>query len=173
VAGPCRACCCRLLLPPPHLQTTKGNPATGITKAEFGNFVAKVLDVLDARRAEAGLRRGEQFILCWDNAAVHKDAAAVVGDRAQRWPQPAHSPDMNKPIEHVHGILDAHMHKWLAHMRATQADTRLTPDMCKAELLRAFNALPTTSIKADVQSLADTWQAIIAASGDYVSAELS
>lgn len=131
------------------------------------------MDALDARKGEARLRRGERFTLCFDNAGVHKAAEAVMRGRAQRCPQPAHSPDMNKPIEHVHGTLQGHMHKWLLDMRTDHPGTKITPNMCKAELQRAFQALATTSIRADVESLEDTWEAIIAAGGGYVSAALS
>jgi len=129
--------------------------------------------VLDSKRTELGMRRHDKFHLVLDNATVHAEAAAIAGNRADLWPHPPHSPDCNKPVEHVHGQLDAHMHHWLTQQRLNNPHTRITVAHCKAELDRAFASIPTSSIKADVESLPATWDAIIANHGGYVAAELS
>jgi hypothetical protein len=161
------------LPPPPHLQTTTGNKAQGITAAEFNDYLTSLLQELERRRGEAGLRRGEKWILCFDNARVHSHAAEVMGNRAERWPQPPHSPDMQKVIEHVHGQLDKSMHTWLRKQRKTDPRAHITPAACQQEVQAAFNRLKADSILRDVNTLPDTWQAIVAAGGSYVSPELN
>lgn len=129
--------------------------------------------MLEAKKIELRMPHNTKFHLVLDHATVHDEAAAVAGSRADLWPQAPHSPDTNKPIEHIHGQLDAQMHSWLVYQRLTYPHHRITVDMCKAELQRAFAAIPTSSIKADVESLPATWEAIIANHGAYVAPELS
>lgn len=119
------------------------------------------------------MSRHSKFHLVLDNATVHNEVAAVAGDRADQWPHPPHSPDMNKPIEHIHGQLDAQMHSWLLQRRLNFPHQRITVQDCMDELERAFYSIPTSSIKADIETLPATWEAIIANHGGYVAAELS
>jgi hypothetical protein len=97
----------------------------------------------------------------------------VLHNRALVWPQATHSPDTNKPIEHVHAQLDTKMHKWLRAQRMQHPAPRITPDDCIAELHRAFAALSTSSIQADVATLPDTWKAIVDNEGGYVAGRFS
>lgn len=132
-----------------------------------------MLEVVEARKIDAGLARNERWIFAFDNARVHSNAGNVMDNRVGKWPQPAHSPDMQKVIEHVHGQLDQHMQAWLKQQRAHNPRARVELDACKQELVSAFNNLSTAAIKRDVDSLPDTWQAIKAAGGCYVAPELS
>lgn len=129
--------------------------------------------MLNSKKIELGMRRGDKFHLVMDRATVHAEAAAVAGNKADLWPQPPHSPDCNKPIEHVHGQLDAHMHQWLVQERTNHPHTPIAVEQCKSELQRAFASIPASSIQADVETLPATWGAIIANQGGYVAAELS
>lgn len=165
--------CCLVSPPSPHLQTTTGKDATGTTTQEFNVFLRELLVLLESKKIELGMRRNDKFHLVLDNATVHAEAAAVAGNKADLWPQPPHSPDCNKPIEHVHGRLDAHMHHWLRQQRVNNPGGRITVEHCKAELQLGFSSIPASCIKADVESLPATWEAIIANHGGYVAAELS
>ena len=140
---------------------------------EFNELLEDLLGVLEERKIEAGLRRNQKWALCFDGATAHGDAASVIGNRAEIWPQPAHSPDMNKPIEHVHAQLDDLMHKWMREMRKQTPPVRLNPDLCKAQATSLFYQLPAEKIEADVKSLWETYRAIDAADGKYVAARLS
>jgi hypothetical protein len=100
-------------------------------------------------------------------------AHEVLEGRAMIWHQAAHSPDTNKPIEHVHAQLDSHMHRWLRCQRTQHAGTRITVAACMQELERAFAALPTSSIAADVATLPETWKAIVDNEGGYVAGRFS
>lgn len=161
-----------------HLQT-KGSPghpprdATDITTAEFNNIFSQLISELQARKYEAGLRRAEHFIICLDHATVHNEAAGLLPPGWQLLPQPAHSPDCNKPIEHVHGQMDEKMHSWLRELRASTGTPEPTPQQCMSQCRDFFRAVPTSSIAADIATLPATWQAIVAAGGAYVADALS
>jgi hypothetical protein len=129
--------------------------------------------VLQSRRLEAGLRRNEQFILCLDHATVHNQATQILGQGWQLLPHPPHSPDCNKPIEHIHGQLDKKMKQWLVSLREQQPSVNPTVEQCQTQLLNYFNAIPTASIAADIATLPDTWQAIVNENGGYIHPNLS
>lgn len=129
--------------------------------------------VLESRRLASGLRRGEQFIICIDHATAHNQATQILGPGWQLLPHPPHSPDCNKAIEHVHGQLDAKMKQWLVRLRETQAGVNPTPAQCKDQLVSFFNAIPATSIAADVATLPETWQEIVDNGGGYICDRLS
>lgn len=156
-----------------HLQTTTGKPASDITMVEFNELLADLKRVLESKRREARLRVGEQFILCLDHATAHNQATQILGQGWQLLPHPAHSPDCNKPIEHVHGQLDAKMKQWLVEIREATPNFNPTPQQCMAQATAYFNAIPTASIAADVATLPDTWQEIVNNAGEYICDRLS
>ena len=141
--------------------------------AEFNNILTELKNVLSNRRQEAGLHHYEQYILCLDHATAHSQAAQILGHGWQLLPHPAHSPDCNKPIEHVHGQLDAKMKSWLVELRQQQPNAHPTPQQCKDQLRAFFNSLTPASINADVATLPATWQAIVNNDGGYVAGKLS
>jgi hypothetical protein len=108
-----------------------------------------------------------------DHATVHNEAGGLLPPGWQLLPQPAHSPDCNKPIEHVHGQMDEKMHSWLLDWRATPGNGEPTPQQCVSQCRAFFEAVPTGSIAADIATLPATWQAIVAAGGAYVADALS
>lgn len=140
---------------------------------EFNDVLRQLKRVLKDRKQEAGLKRNEQWILCLDHATVHNQADAVLGHNMQLLPHAVHSPDCNKPIEHVHGQLDAKMKQWLVEWRRPHPNGNPTPEQCKDQLLEYFNAIPAESIAADVATLPDTWQAIVDEQGGFISSRLS
>jgi hypothetical protein len=156
-----------------HLQKTTGEEALGITGQEADHIVSKLLQELSAAKAQHGFKRTDKFYICYDHASVHNNIAAVLGTRAHIWPQPSHSPDCNKPIEHVHAQVDAGMKRWLRQRRAEIPRRRITVEEAKAECIRRFKSIPQASIADDVASLPDTWQAIVDNSGGFVPNALS
>lgn len=140
---------------------------------EFNDILSELVGVLQAKKVEAGLRRTEGFILCIDHASEHAEAAHALPAGWQLLPHPPHSPDCNKPIEHVHARLDDLMHKWLVEWRRLHTGGNPTPAECKAQCLAYFNAIPTASLEADIASLPSTWQEIIRVGGEYTAARFS
>ena len=145
----------------------------GITMQEANDIVRQLLAALSAAKAQHGFKRTDKFYICYDHATVHNQVAAVLGNRALIWPQPSHSPDCNKPIEHVHGQLDAKMKSWLVELRQQQPNAHPTPQQCKDQLRAFFNSITPASINADVATLPATWQAIVNNDGGYVAGKLS
>jgi hypothetical protein len=161
-----------------HLQTqgSPGHPpkaAKDITIEEFEVIFQALLDELQGREAEAGLSRNEHFIICYDNATAHKTAHNRLPPGWERLPQPAHSPECNKPIEHVHGQMDQQMHSWLAQWRLDHGDEQPTPTLCKDMCKEIFLGLSAESISRDVDTLPLTWQAVVAAGGDHIPPAVS
>jgi hypothetical protein len=145
----------------------------GITMQEANNIVKKLLRELSAAKAQHGFRRSDRFYICYDHATVHNQIAAVLGSQALIWPQPSHSPDCNKPIEHVHAQVDAGMKQWLRERRDKVPRQRITVEQAKAECTRRFKGISMASIAKDVASLPHTWQAIVDNHGGFVPNALS
>ena len=129
--------------------------------------------MLKSKKVEAGLKRTEGFIICLDNATVHHDARSLLPPGWDLLPQPPHSPECNKPIEHVHGQMDQLMHSWLVKWRDEKGRVNPSPQVCMQQCIDYFTALPTSQIAADISTLPATWQAIVAAGGAYIDADLS
>ena len=133
-----------------HLQT-KGSPghppkaASDITTAEFNSIFSELVQELQDRKVDAGLRRKQHFIICLDHATVHNEAATLLPQGWQLLSHPPHSPECNKPIEHVHGQMDekyvycncGNTKAWL-HILSTAA--------CSLRLALQLSATPTRFI---------------------------
>jgi hypothetical protein len=156
-----------------NLQTTTNKEAKDITMQEVNDIVKELLAVLSDKKAELGMKRTDKFWICLDKATVHNEVVQVVGTKAKLWPQPPHSPDCNKPIEHVHAQVDAGVHAWLLDTRQHHPSHTITVEESKAKVEEVFYSMPTSSIKADVESLPSTWEAIIANHGGFVASKLS
>lgn len=110
--------------------------------------------------------RTKKWRFSYDNDKVHigADLSSVGILEKDRFALPPCSSDMHKTVEHVHAWLQAQMQKWLE----TVEQQKLTPEMCQEQLEHIFyQQLKPSSIAADVASLKDTYQAIIAAGGGY------
>jgi hypothetical protein len=140
---------------------------------EANHIVKKLLEALSAAKAQHGFKRTDKFYICYDNATVHNQLAGVLGSRALVWPQPSHSPDCNKPIEHAHAQVDAGMKQWLKQRRAQMPRGRIPVEEAKAECTRVFHSISQASIASDVASLPETWQAIVDHHGGFVPDALS
>jgi len=156
-----------------HLQKTTGEEALGITQQEADHIVRELLRALSSAKAAAGFKRRDKFYICFDHASVHNNIAAVLGQKAKVWPQPTHSPDCNKPIEHVHAQVDAGMKQWLLQRRSERPRLQITVEQAKAECTRVFKGISQESIADDVASLPQTWQAIVDNNGGFVPNALS
>ena len=141
--------------------------------AEFNNILTELKNVLSNRRQEAGLHHYEQYILCLDHATAHSQAAQILGHGWQLLPHPAHSPDCNKPIEHVHAQVDDKMKRWLKQRRAEVPRRKIAVQEAMDECTRVFKNIPQASIARDVASLPQTWQAIVNNHGGFVPNDLS
>jgi hypothetical protein len=140
---------------------------------EFNDILEELKTVLQSRKREAGLHPDDEFIICLDHATAHNQAAQILGAGWQLLPHPAHSPDCNKPIEHVHGRMDAEMHQWLVRVREQQPGVDPSPEQCKAQLVNFFHQITPASIAADVRTLPDTWREIVNKAGAYICNRLS
>lgn len=129
----------------------------GITMQEANDIVRQLLAALSAAKAQHGFKRTDKFYICYDHATVHNQAAAVLGNRALIWPQPSHSPDCNKPIEHVHAQVDDKMKRWLKQRRAEVPRRKIVVQEAMDECTRVFKNIPQASITRDVASLPKTW----------------
>lgn len=129
----------------------------GITMQEANDIVRQLLAALSAAKAQHGFKRTDKFYICYDHATVHNQVAAVLGNRALIWPQPSHSPDCNKPIEHVHAQVDDKMKRWLKQRRAEVPRRKIVVQEAMDECTRVFKNIPQASITRDVASLPKTW----------------
>lgn len=145
----------------------------GITMQEANDIVRQLLAALSAAKAQHGFKRTDKFYICYDHATVHNQVAAVLGNRALIWPQPSHSPDCNKPIEHVHAQVDDKMKRWLKQRRAEVPRRKIIVQEAMDECTRVFKNIPQASITRDVASLPKTWQAIVDNHGGFVPNDLS
>jgi hypothetical protein len=155
------------------LQKTTGEDALGITMQEANHIVKQLLQALSAAKAQRGIKRTEKFYICYDGASVHNQIAAVLGRRANIWPQPSHSPDCNKPIEHVHAQVDDKMKEWLKQQRAAVPRRKITVEEAMTECTSVFTNISQASIESDVASLPQTWQSIVDNHGGFVPNALS
>jgi len=154
------------LHPAKTLQTKDGYPAQSITSAEFTQVMEKIKAALQNPDNSSRLSRTQKWRFSYDNDKVHigADLSSVGILEKDRFALPPCSSDMHKTVEHVHAWLQAHMQKWLE----TVEQEKLTPEMCQEQLKHIFyQQLKPSSIAADVASLKDTYQAIIAADGGY------
>lgn len=150
--------------------------AKDITMVEAEDILKRLLSKLSEKKIELGIPRTEEFHICYDHASVHNTLHKVIQSTSLKvkiWPQPPKSPDCNKPIEHVHGWIDADMHKWLRHTRCLNPNHKIHEDECKQKCIEFFEKIPASKIAADVETLPDTWQAIVDAGGDHIPAALS
>lgn len=165
------SCCrCRLRRLLCHLQTTQGEDAAAPTQAEVEEFVRELIKVLRQRSCEAGLKRGEDWALVFDNASVHAGLEDVCAGKVVVMHIPAHSPDFNKPIEHVWGQMDANVHAWVRQRQQQQPGARITPAQLQVQVREAFESVSKESVAADVASLHGTYDAVVAVEGAYPAA---
>ena len=130
-------------------------------------MLERLLGVMESKRYEHREMRNEKWYLSFDATSVHGDVAKVAGDRALIWPMPPHSPDCNKPIEHIHAQMDQWAHKLVRELQARVPPGRLTSPEAQEQAATHFYSLSADAITDDIMSLVATWNAIIAHDGGY------
>lgn len=136
---------------------------------EFEDIMGQLKEIMDSQEKSQHLHRGEKWQYSWDNDRIHEGAdVEKVGITAEdRYPLPALSSDMHKVIENVHAWLQQQMELYLEE----QGDDALDVDACKAHLQSLFmDHYKLQSIQANVDSLRDTYEAIVLAGGGYIAA---
>jgi hypothetical protein len=136
---------------------------------EFTEIMGKLKATMESPEMQQQLDRGQSWLYSWDNDKIHKGAKLdEVGFQPEdRFELPELSSDMHKVVEHVHGWLQARMQEWLED----QDEEKITVEQCKAELRRLFEEeLTRESVQKDVDSLKDTYAAVIAHEGGYLPA---
>lgn len=135
-------------------------------------MMRELLKVLRARRAEAGLARGEMWSVVYDNASIHAEFEELCAGQAVLHAIAPHSPDFNKPIEHVWGQMEASKAAWVEQQRGQTPPARVTPAAFRQAVQGFFDNITRESIAADVASLPATYAAVKDAGGGYPPAAL-
>lgn len=152
------------------MQTKKGKKARGVTSMEVNDIMKLFKEKAEEPGNMAHLRRGEHWLYSWDNDKIHKGAdMSKMGIKPEhRFDLPELSSDMHKTVEHVHAWLDHHMQLWLQKQNRKE----LIIDACKQQLQHLFyNVLKKESIQRDVESLVETYEAIVLAGGGHVTSQ--
>lgn len=137
-----------------------------MTAEEYEDCIWDLKLTLDDWWAQAGYRLRPRWLLSMDNDTAHKRARLderCIWDRRMKYSLPPLSPDMHKVVEHVHAFLVQAMQAW----RQTLWPHKPSEQQCKEKLVQLFYSYQPASIQADVDSLPDTYQAIIDNAGMY------
>jgi hypothetical protein len=109
-----------------------------------------------------------------DNARFHASELKFLGDRAIKIP--AHSPEFNKPIEHLFNTIKAAFKKRYAARSAVLATTGAYISIAQAKKLLdevVHDVVDSNRIFKDVKTMKYTFQAIIEHHGGRISKKLS
>lgn len=154
--------------------------ALGPTAREFAEVVMK--PIIQAGRSLQNNAKYKRYfpgdaetLYSFDSARIHQ--AALVKDPngttlltpywfqegVHRVPLPPYSPDMHKVIEHTHAVAEAKFGKWL--MEDTK---KYNIEEYKAKFEQIYRESCTHKVvAADVQTLHDTYDAIVNVGGDW------
>ena len=146
----------------PFLQTKEGATAKATVQEEFEDVMA----ILHEKATTACAARGTTPLYIYDNVALQHNARYTkMGFKAaDHMKTPAHSPDFNKPVEHIFNQIKTKLLNKLYH----EYDTPLTPERARELVLDAFESITTESIQRDIESLTDTWKIVAADADDTV-----
>lgn len=134
-------------------------------------------DILEGPNAPAD--RPPFFIYVFDNNKIHKDAKLweigldisdqllylYTNNTGSQWLQiPRYSPEFNKPIEHVHSHLERAYKTTLLYGHDSMTHVQLR------NVLRTlfYTTITAAAVRKDVQSLEDTYDAVIEAVGGLI-----
>lgn len=108
---------------------------------------------------------GKKALFCYDNNTIQKNAVwARMGiTHHQKVSIPTHSPDFNKPIEHVFNRIKQHLRE-----RIYSHVGELLPVMLQNWVVEIFNGISAGSIAKDVASLKRTYRAVSIEKGQEV-----
>lgn len=139
------------------MQTRKSQAARSATSEEFIQSV-----MCDAEKGAHDLGI-EHPIYAFDNASIHNAAKATMPHSALL-PIPAWSPDFMKAIEHNHQYVCDKFEKLVMSV----GDQKKTSEWFRSKLESTFYEQSTPArVGADIKSLKQTYQGIIAARGGY------
>jgi len=156
------------------LQRLDGEPATGICQREFEAVMRRTRDVCQElqRKNPRCFPGGVKYVM--DNARFHASELKFLGDRAIKIP--AHSPEFNKPIEHLFNTIKAAFKKRYAARSAVLATTGAYISIAQAKKLLdevVHDVVDSNRIFKDVKTMKYTFQAIIEHHGGRISKKLS
>lgn len=135
-------------------------------------MMREVLKVLREKRGAARLAPHEDWSVVYDNASIHKNFPAIIAGHAVWHPIAPHSPDCNKPIEHVWGQMEAAKGAWVQQQQEQEPSVRVTAAAFRQAVQEMFFSISRESIAADVATLPATYDAVVAAGGGYPPAAL-
>ena len=145
------------------LQTKKGTKARGCTSWEFMYWV------MPEAYSQAVLAGIKDPIFAFDNNHIHHDVQEhpeMLGlAPANILKLPNYSPDFNKAIEHNHAYTQS---AFMAELRDHPFDEPLDPVKLRQLLERVFFHHTTVKmVCTDVDSMRQTWDAVIERKGGY------
>ena len=137
--------------------------AKSTTKVEFQDMM-KILNDQATPQCAAHSKRP---LYMYDNNSTQRDCKlsdmGLTG--GQHVSIPPHSPDFNKPIEHVFNQIKRTL---LDRLYRSHHD-ELTPAIAQQWVLEAFQQVTTESIQKDIDSLLDTWSIVAAFSDEQIT----
>lgn len=137
-----------------------------MTADEYEDSIWDLACFMEQLEDDLDLPAHQPWLLSMDNDSTHA-AADLAGlgiwPAERRFPLPALSPDMHKAVEHVHGWLCAKMQKWRRSFFPRKPSNQ---DVIK-HLTELFYSYDPVAIQKDIDSLPETYKAIIHAAGMY------
>lgn len=136
-----------------QLKNGQGKLAKSTTRQEFEHNMYIISTLAHSKHPDPDQR--PRF--CYDNNHIQKAARPAKMDfhHKQKLEIPVHSPDFNKPIEHVfHTIKEELAKKIYNHLGTVDAK------LLQKWVVEIFNSIPTSSIAKDVASLKRTYLAV-------------
>jgi hypothetical protein len=170
----------------PYLQTKEGKKAKATVQEEFEDVMCILHQEAAAQLPVKSGIPDLTPLYIFDNVSLQKEASSsrIGYSRHAHVKTPAHSPDFNKPIEHVFNQIKDRILVRLDE----EAGVVITGKKAQKWVRQAFEAVTTESLQADIMSLLDTWAIVKSAenvtvttskqeempgsNGDYPSSEV-
>jgi hypothetical protein len=115
------------------------------------------MTIISAGAAEFQGQQGREALFCYDNTHIQGRAQfSKLGIQPQQKVSiPTHSPDFNKPIEHVFNLIKTQLRE-----RIYSHVGELKPAMLQDWVVEIFEGMSVHSIARDVASLKRTYRAV-------------
>lgn len=137
-----------------------------MTAAEFEDCIWDLGCYMEQLRDVAEPKRGEKWLLSMDSDSAHIAAdlhGRGIWSKKLRFFLPVKSPDMHKAVEHVHGFIETKHNAW----RRGMWPQKPTVQQCMDKVESLFYSYPPSAVQADIDSLPETYEAIIHNAGLY------
>lgn len=136
--------------------------ARSTTQEEFEDN----MKILSSKAAQQLSTKGLEPLFCYDNNRIQKGAewGRMGITRQQKVEIPTHSPDFNKPIEHVFNQIKEKLCEYIYDSHEV-----LTPELLQQWVVLIFQGISADSIARDVSSLEQTYLAVSADKGQLIS----